>query len=207
MSLLTSAIEFAHVVGIARLVARLTPFASRRWFPMIAAPMAFAATASMAVPVVPLLVSLVALRRQRWRALVFWSVMGSSLAGALLIHLVGHFGMAFMDAQLPQLGQSKHWHYLVEWAESYGFATLAVISATPFAQTPVLMLAAMFGMKWPAAGLALLLGKSVKYTIAGALAARTGERLALYDNERSAGPDLRDIKAPAHPVRRITHGS
>jgi membrane protein YqaA with SNARE-associated domain len=138
----------------------------------------------MVVPVVPLLVSLVALRRQRWKALVFWSVVGSSLAGALLIHLVGHFGMVYLDAQMPQLGQSKHWHYLVEWTASYGFSTLALIAATPLAQTPVLMLAAMFGMKWPAAGLALLMGKSIKYTIVGALAARTGDRLAQYEDGR-----------------------
>lgn len=180
MSFWISLIELSHVVGVTRLVARLTPFACRPWFPMIAGPLAFVATVSMTVPVVPLLVSLVGLQRQRWPALVFWAVVGSSLGGAVLVYLLGHFGMDYVDARLPQLARSRHWHDLVEWTANYGFVTLAAVSATPVAQTPALLLAAVFGMQWAVAAFALVLGKGVKYTIAGALAARAADQLARY---------------------------
>ena len=167
-----SALEFGHNLGIRRCVARLHPFAERWWFPPLAAALAAAATLSLTVPVGPVLIALVALNPRRWRALVVWAVLGSVAAGTLGTHLLGHFGMAWIDRQLPQLAASKHWHYLVDWAASYGFLTLAAVAASPFAQTPALILGAMLGMRWPTVFGALLLGKGLKYAVIGAATAR-----------------------------------
>ena len=52
------------------------------------------------------------------------------------------YGEAWIDRQLPRLAASKHWHYFVNWAGSYGFLTLAAVAALPFAQTPALIGAA-----------------------------------------------------------------
>ena len=124
------------------------------------------------MPVGPVLIALVALNTRRWRAFVIWAVLGSAVAGTLGTHLLEHYGMAWIDRQLPQLAASKHWHYLVNWAASYGFLTLAAVAASPFAQTPALILAAMLGMNWPTVFRALLLGKGLKYALIGAAAAR-----------------------------------
>jgi membrane protein YqaA with SNARE-associated domain len=188
-----SALEFGHNIGIRRCVARLHPFAERWWFPPLAAALAAAATLSLAVPVGPVLIALVALNPRRWRAVVVSAVLGSVVAGTLGTHLVGHYGMAWIDRQLPQLAGSKHWHYLVDWAASYGFLTLAAVAASPFAQTPALILAAMLGMKWPTVFGALLLGKGLKYALIGAATARAtrvddppmgGDAMATQGNER-----------------------
>ncbi len=173
MRLIAHALEFGHNLGIRRWVGRLFPFADRWWFPSLAAALSAAATLSLTVPVGPVLMALVALNPRRWRALVVWSVLGSATAGALFTHLLGHFGAAWINERLPQLAASKHWHYLVSWVSSYGFATLAAIAASPFAQTPALILAAVLGLPWPAVLGALLLGKGLKYSLIGAVTART----------------------------------
>ena len=169
---IAKALEFGHNLGIRRCVARLHPFAERWWFPPLAAALAAAATLSLTVPVGPVPIALVALNSRRWRALVVWAVLGSVAACTLGTHLLGHIGMAWIDRQQPQLAASKHWHYLVDWAASYGFLTLAAVAASPFAQTPALILGAMLGLRWPTVFGALLLGKGVKYSIIGAATAR-----------------------------------
>ncbi len=173
MQMITHALEFGHNLGIRRWVGRLFPYADRWWFPPLAAALSAAATLSLSVPVGPLLMALVALNPRRWRALVVWSVLGSAAAGALFTHLLGDFGSAWIDERLPQLAASKHWHYLVTWVSSYGFVTLTAIAASPFAQTPALVLAALFRLPWPEVFAALLLGKGLKYSLVGAVTART----------------------------------
>ena len=172
LRIVANALEFGHNLGIRRCVARLHPFAERWWFPPLAAALSAAATLSLTVPVGPVLIALVALNPRRWRAVVVWAVLGSVLAGTLFTHLLGHFGMAWIDRQMPQLSASKHWHYLADWAASYGFLTLAAVAASPFAQTLALVLAAMLGTRWPTVLGALLLGKGFKYALIGAATAR-----------------------------------
>lgn len=169
--LVAKALEFGHNLGIRRCVARLQPFAERWWFPPLGAALAAAATLSLVVPVGAVLIALVALNPRRWRAVVVWAVLGSVAAGTLGTHLLGHFGMAWLARQLPQLA-SAHWNHLVEWSASYGFLTLAAVAASPFAQTLALILAAMLGMRWPTVLGALLLGKGLKYAVIGAATAR-----------------------------------
>lgn len=167
------ALEFGHNLGIRRWVGRLFPYADRWWFPPLSAVLSAAATLSLSVPVGPMLMALVALNPRRWRAVVLWSVLGSAVAGALFTHLLGHFGSAWINERLPQLAASKHWHYLVAWVSSYGFITLTAIAASPFTQTPALILAALLGLAWPEVFGALVVGKAVKYSLVGAVTART----------------------------------
>lgn len=170
MRFVTAMLEFGHNLGIRRWVGRLFPYADRWWLPPLAGALSATATLSLSVPVGPLLI---ALNPRRWRAMALWSVLGSAVAGALFTHLLGHFGGAWMDDRLPQLASSKHWHHLVEWVSNFGFITLTAIAASPFAQTPALILAALLGLPWPQVFGALLLGKGLKYSIVGAVTART----------------------------------
>lgn len=168
-----TALEFGHNLGVHRWVTRLSPYAERPWFPPLAGLLAAAATLSLSVPVGPVLVALVALNPRRWRAVVVWSVLGSAVAGALFTHLLGHFGGAWINERLPQLAASKHWHTLVAWVSDYGFVTLAAIAASPFSQTPALILAALLGLPWLDVLGALVLGKGLKYSVVGAITARS----------------------------------
>jgi membrane protein YqaA with SNARE-associated domain len=175
---IASTLEFGHNLGIRRRVQRLAPFAEHWWFPPLAAVLSAAATLSLSIPVAPILISFVALNPRRWPTLVLWSMLGSAAAGALFTHLLGHFGAAWIAERLPQLAASKHWHYLVSWVANYGFVTLAAVAASPFAQTPALILAALSGMPWPAVFGALAVGKTAKYSVIGAVTARTANQSA-----------------------------
>lgn len=192
MQLIAQVLEFGHNLGIRRWVGRLFPYADRWWFPPLAAALSAAATLSLSVPVVPMLMALVALNPRRWRAVVVWSVLGSAMAGALFTHLLGDFGSAWINARLPQLAASKHWHYLVTWVSAYGFVTLTAIAASPFTQTPALILAALLGLSWPEVFGALLLGKGLKYSFVGAVTAQTtGEPMATAPTRRHGSTERR----------------
>jgi len=154
------------------MVGRLAPFAEHVWFPPVAGLLAFAATLSMTVPTVPLLCALVALSRRRWRAVAFWAVLGSASAGALFVHVLGHWGALFLEAKLPELVASSHWQHLVESTSSHGWWVLAAVAASPIAQTPVLFLAAILGMPDIAVFASLSLGKAAKYGLMAGLTAR-----------------------------------
>ena len=173
MPLIDQALEFGRNLGIRRWANRLFPYTDHWWFPLLAGVLSAAATLSLTVPVVPLLIALVELNPRRWRAIALWAVLGSAAAGALFTHLIGQFAMAWIDERLPQLVASKHWHYLVSWMSSYGFITLTSIAASPFAHTPALILAALLGFAWPEVFGALLIGKGLKYAIVGSVTART----------------------------------
>lgn len=173
MRLVAAVLEFGRNQGIQRWVRRLFPYADRWWYAPFAAVLSAAATLSLSVPVGPVLMALVAVNPRRWRAVVLWSVLGSAVAGAVFTHLLGHFGSAWIAERLPQLAASKHWHYLVSWVSAYGFVTLAAIAASPFAQTPALILAALLGLPWLEVLGALMLGKGLKYSLVGAVTART----------------------------------
>lgn len=167
------ALEFGHNLGMHRWVGRLQPYADHWWFPPLSGGLCAIATLSLTVPAGPMLIALVALNPRRWRAVVLWSALGSAMAGALFTHTLGHFGSAWISERLPQLAESKHWHYMVSWVTNYGFVTLAAIAASPFTQTPALILAAVLGLPWFEVFGALLIGKGLKYSLVAAITART----------------------------------
>ncbi len=184
--LLVWLVRIAYRPALHRLISRLAPVAERRWYPPLVGAMTFAATLSMTVPTVPLLCALVALKRRRWRAITIWAVLGSALAGALFVHILGHLGTRFIQARLPELAASSHWQHMVEWILHHGWWLLTSIAASPIAQTPALFLAALVGMPATSVFSALLVGKAAKYGLMAGLTARaTG---AVVDTREGESP-------------------
>lgn len=140
--------------------------------------MAFAATLSMTVPTVPLLGALVVLNPRRWLAISIWTMLGSALGGALLVHLFGHFGALFLAAKLPELMASPHWQHMAAMTSHHGWWMLALIAASPVSQTPFLLVAAILGMPAFAVFFSLVAGKAVKYGLVAVVTSRTAEDLA-----------------------------
>ena len=155
--------RFSHQPAWHWLLRRVAPFADRPNFPLLGGALAFLATLSLTVPVVPVLTALVVMNRLRWRALAAWAVLGSSCAGALLTGVFGYLGTVFIHERLPQLAASAHWQLLQDWVADYGILTLAIVAASPFPQSPVLVLSAFLGMPVILVFGALILGKAIKY--------------------------------------------
>ena len=80
--------QFGHQPAWQQLLRRIAPISNRANFPLLGGLLAFLATLSLIIPVVPILTALVVMNRQRWRALAAWAVLGSSLAGALVVNVL-----------------------------------------------------------------------------------------------------------------------
>lgn len=171
-------VQIGHRPALHRLVGRLAPFARHAWFPQLAGILAFAATLSMTVPTVPMLCALVALDRSRWRVIAFWAVLGGAFAGAVFVHVLGHLGALYLEAKLPELVASAHWQHLGESSSHHGWWVLALVAASPIAQTPVLFLAAILGMPAMTVFLSLFAGKAFKYALMAGLTARAVHEVA-----------------------------
>jgi membrane protein YqaA with SNARE-associated domain len=146
---------------------RLAPFADRRLFPALAGVIAFAATVTMSVPLVPVVSAIVALKPARWLAVVVSAVAGSAAGAVLLTYVIGALSLPWLDAKMPELMNSRHWLHLVEWVSRSGWWALAAVAASPLAQTPVLALAGMLGMSLWHVFFAVALGKAIKYGVVG----------------------------------------
>jgi membrane protein YqaA with SNARE-associated domain len=163
-----------------RLVRPLGALAARPWFPLLAAVTAFGATLSMTVPTVPILGALVSLNPRRWLAIACWAVLGSAVAGALLVHALGHFGGIFLAEKLPELVASSHWQHMAGLASHHGWWVLVLVAALPLSQTPFLVVAAVFGMPALTVFLALFAGKALKYGAVAGLTAKAINELATH---------------------------
>lgn len=169
--------HFAHRPALQRLMRRFAPVAGRAWFPPLAAIMAFAATLSMIIPTVPFLSAMVMLKPRRWRIISLWAILGSASAGALLVHLLGHFGTVFLATKLPELMASSHWQHMVNLTSHHGWWVLVLIAASPISQTPFLALAAILGMPTLTVLASLFAGKGVKYSFVAWLTALGAKEL------------------------------
>jgi membrane protein YqaA with SNARE-associated domain len=147
------------------LVDKLAPLAGHPAFPLMGGVVALAATVTMSLPLVPVVCALVALNSPRWRAIVFWLVLGSAIGAVLLTFAFAALSLPWLDSRMPELMNSTHWKHLADWVARHGWWVLAGIAASPFSQTPALVLAAMLGMPLLDVFVAIALGKSVKYSL------------------------------------------
>ena len=155
--MLRTAIE----TGFIRTLARR---ADRPAFPLVAAGVALAATLSMTVPFVPLLVGAVLMTPGRWKSIAVWSSLAAALGAGLLYLVFHHLGWARLFAAYPDMLRSSAWADATRWLTSYGVAGMLVIAALPLPLTPALLFAGISRLPVAEVLLALWLGKLVKYT-------------------------------------------
>lgn len=154
-----------HLPQLHAFARRLAPFADHPLFPLLGAVIALLATITMSLPLVPVVSALVALRPLRWKAIVFWAVLGSAVGAVLLTYAFGALSLPWLNDRMPELMNSAHWQHLTDWATRSGWWVLAGIAALPVTQTPALVLASMLGMPLLDVFIAVAVGKGIKYGI------------------------------------------
>lgn len=185
--------QLPHVYALVR---KLAPLAGHPAFPILGGSVALAATVTMSLPLVPVVCALVALRPPRWKAIVFWSVLGSAIGAVLLTFAFEEVSLPWLDAKMPELMNSTHWKHLADWGARHGWWVLAGVAASPISQTPVLVLAAMLGMPLGDVFVAVALGKSVKYGLVARATQLMADKAAVVDfntdntDNTEAGNDL-----------------
>lgn len=159
--------------------------ADSRAFPAVVGAVAVAATLSMSVPFVTLLVAAVLMAPRRWSAVAVWASLGAALGAALLYLAFHHLGWARLFAAYPDVVRSSAWGDATRWLSAYGVTALLVIAASPLPLTPALMFAGISRLPIAEVVLALWLGKLAKYLVYAWLASRFPER-ALQRGQRHA---------------------
>jgi len=153
------------------------PRATFALYPFAVGAVAFILTLSM-VPFASILVVAVLLRRDRWAETVVLSSLGAATGGLALYLTFHHLGWSQILAAYPDLVQAKAWSDVTRWVSAYGIWALLVIAASPFPQTPALIFAAVSQLPIAELFLALFLGKLLKYSMYGFVAAKFPSWLA-----------------------------
>jgi membrane protein YqaA with SNARE-associated domain len=132
--------------------------------------LAFLATVTVMVPVSTLVMLTALLQPRRWVASALWASAGASVGGMLIVMATTAWGLPFIEALLPEwLPKLDEVRPLIA---QWGVWGLAALAATPLPQTPALLLWGLLGLGGGAAGLSLLLGKLLKYSLVAAASAR-----------------------------------
>ncbi len=146
--------------------------------PLVVGAVAFVLTLAMSVPFASVLVLVVFLQPQRWRAIAICSALGASLGGLALYLVFHHLGWNQLLAWYPDLAASNSWRDATTWVSTYGGWALFLIAASPLPQTPAIAFAAIARLPVAEVFAALLVGKLLKYSVYGWLVARFPERFA-----------------------------
>ena len=154
--------------------------AAHRYYPLVVASIAFAATATFSFPFVLVLIPAVLIAPRRWLLLGLLSGIASGAAGALLVELFGYFGREVVSARFPQLVAAASWQLASGWLDDYGLLALMLVAASPMPQTPVVFFYALGEPSVAGTLIAIGVGKSVKYVFLAWLASHYPTRFADY---------------------------
>lgn len=131
---------------------------------------ALAATVIETVPVTFVLSLLIALKKSRWKAFLILSVLGSSFGALLLAWLFHSWGYSFVASYYPGLVGSESWKAIEVWIARYGMWGIVGVAAVPLPLTPAIALCGLMRMPLFSLFLAVLIGKTVKYSVTALIA-------------------------------------
>lgn len=156
-----------------KLLGAVLRFAHRPAYPLVVGMAAFGATLSMTLPFATVLVASVLAAPLRWRAVSFWSSVGTALAGLVLYLVFHHLGWVQFAERHPEIATSRAWVQASAWLSEWGLYALFAIAALPLPQTPAVAFAALARLSPGGLFAALLLGKLFKYGVYAWMASRS----------------------------------
>lgn len=158
----------------------LVTSATHRYYPWVVAFFAFWVTATFSFPFAALLVPAALLAPRRWLSLGMLCGIASGGGAALLVEVFHYLGWEVIAAHYPDLVRMDSWQWASDWLTRYGLVAVALIAASPFPQTPALLVYAMVEPSIPGVLVAVGIGKSIKYTTLTWLIARYPGRFVNY---------------------------
>jgi membrane protein YqaA with SNARE-associated domain len=141
----------------------LQRFIDRPWFPLALMSLTAIDLFVVIIPSDGIVLAAAMARPRRWFVTGFAMALGSVIGGVALAALTHSFGLPFVEWLSPGISSGESWVTAEAWLESLGLWLIFLIGASPLAQQPVLMLAALTNMPLTTMGLALLAGRLVKF--------------------------------------------
>lgn len=141
----------------------LQKFSDRSWYPSLVAGLALSDCFILIVPTDGILVSSVLMNPKKWLRLALWTTVGSTLGAGLLAWTIESYGMGFIFKIYPDLMLSSMWIWTENFFNQYGLLVVLLVAASPLAQHPAIVLAALSGANIFFITGVVLLGRLVKY--------------------------------------------
>lgn len=135
------------------------------WYPLLVGGLAVVSAATSLYPFGPVIVAATVFAPNRWRATIVGATLGAVIGATGLALFVQSVGLGLVDALFPALRESTIWAHSAYWIEHHGSFALVAIAALPVPQMPAIILAALSEMGLFSIALALLVGKTLKYTV------------------------------------------
>ena len=154
---------------------------AHRYYSLVVAAIAFAATITFSFPFVAVLIPAVLLSPRRWRTLGFLTGIASGCGAAVLVEIVHQLGSEFVFSRYPELVSSEAWQVASEWLQSWGLLAMMIIAGSPMPQTPALFFCALANVSTLGILFAVGIGKTVKYLFLAWATARYPTRFIRYN--------------------------
>ena len=135
------------------------------WYPLLVGGLAVISAATSLYPFGPIIVAATVFAPNRWRGVIVGAALGAVIGASAFALLVQSYGVGLVDRFFPLLRESAIWEHSAYWINHHGSLALAAIAALPVPQMPAMILAALSEMGLLSITLALLVGKTLKYTV------------------------------------------
>lgn len=154
--------------------------ARHRYYPLVAAFVAFISTLTFSFPFAIVLIPAVLVAPRRWLILGLLCGLASGLGAAVLVELFHHYGWALVISRYPDLVTTDAWRLAVDWMQNYGLVALLVIAGSPIPQTPALFFYSLASPSAFGVLVAVGIGKIVKYVFLAWATYRYPSRFMAY---------------------------
>lgn len=135
------------------------------WYPLLVGGLAVISAATSLYPFGPVIVAATVFAPNRWRGVIVGASLGAVIGASAFALFVQGVGGGLIDSQFPALRETAIWEHSAYWIKQHGSLALAAIAALPVPQMPAMILAALSEMGLFSIALALLVGKTLKYTV------------------------------------------
>jgi membrane protein YqaA with SNARE-associated domain len=170
--------SMVFIIAMQAWLERLKKFADRGWYAPIVGLLAGADQFIVLVPIEMLMIPSVLLNPRRWLRIALWIALGCTLGALALAAVSDLYGMTLIEHWAPNVVHSKNWVRSVGYINNNGAWALFLISLGPFPQQPAVALAGLAHMPLLKVGLAVGLGRSIKYGVVAYLASHAPTVLA-----------------------------
>jgi membrane protein YqaA with SNARE-associated domain len=144
-------------------IRRLENFVDRPWYPFALAFLTMIDFFVVFIPSDGIIVASVAAKPRKWIVFGVAMAAGSLIGGLLMALLTKHLGQPFIDWLAPGILSSPSWLTTEAWVDRWGFWALFAVAASPLAQQPTILLAAITDMPYFWIGVALGSGRLIKF--------------------------------------------
>lgn len=140
-------------------------YSDRPWYPEFVGVLAALDYWILVVPTDGLVIAGVVFSPKRWLRYGIVVPILSTIGAVTFAMFIGEHGLPFIQAHWPAIQQTATWTWTESFFDQYGLLVVFFVAATPLAQQPAIMIAALAQSPYSQLALAVFFGRLLKYMI------------------------------------------